>query len=248
MSADNKIKQAVILSAGLGTRLRSLISDMPKVMAPIQGRPLLHNTIELLKNSGIEEFILNLHYLPDVIKNYFGDGGKFGVNIRYSDETDVLLETAGAIKKMEPWLHDDFLMLYGDQVHKHNFLEDIEAHFANNALATVVLKRSGVPEEGDLAEINPLNKEIVGWVARPHDIKDFGERYYLNAGLYALNKKILDFIPSGKPVKLDIDVLPGLVRNRKRIFGAPTNEKILDIGTPDRYLAADEWYGKSARL
>ena len=92
--------KAFILAAGLGTRLRSLGLDMPKVMVPIGGKPLLEYHLELFKRQGIREFIVNLHYLPEKITDYFGDGSRFGVSITYSLEPE-LLGTAGAVKKME---------------------------------------------------------------------------------------------------------------------------------------------------
>lgn len=241
---SSRITQAVILSAGLGTRFREVRSDIPKVMAPIADTPLLEHTVLLLKAQGITKFIFNLHYLPEKITEYFGDGSRFGVEIVYSDETKELLETGGGLKKMEPLLDEQFLFLYGDQVHRFDFSRAIKQHIDTGALATLVLKRSGVPQEGDCAEIDSASGRIVRWHARPHEIQKFGDRYFLNSGLYVFSKKILDHIPADRPVKLDIEVLPRLVAEGYPIYGFVTDEKILDIGTPERYAAADVWYRK----
>src|SRR5580704_3010147 len=97
--------KAFILAAGLGTRLRSLGLDVPKVMVPIGGKPLLEHHLKLFQRQGIHEIIINLHYLPEKITDTFGDGSHYGVKITYSREPE-LLGTAGAIKKMEAELRD----------------------------------------------------------------------------------------------------------------------------------------------
>src|SRR5271156_792666 len=100
------IKQAVILAAGLGTRLKPYTDTMPKPMIPILGKPMLQWHVEQFKKHGVTEFFFNLHYLPEVIKNYFGDGSKFGVKIHYFAEQEPL-GTAGAIKEFESQLNDE---------------------------------------------------------------------------------------------------------------------------------------------
>ena len=120
--------KAFILAAGLGTRLRSLGLDVPKVMVPIGGKPLLEHHLELFKRQGIHEFIVNLHYLPEKITDYFGDGSKFGVSITYSHEPE-LLGTAGAVKKMETDLRGgSFIVFYGDNLVRVDFAPLVEFH------------------------------------------------------------------------------------------------------------------------
>lgn len=240
----NKIKQAVILCAGLGTRLRPLTDTCPKPMLPINGTPLLERIILGLKAQGITEFVLNLHYLPEKITGYFGDGSRFGVSIQYSDESGGLSETAGALKKMELLLNDNFLFIYGDELHAFDFCPLIDFHVKNNALATVVLKRSDVPQNGDIGEVEPVTRRMVAWHARPHAITEYGDRLHVNGGLYVLSKKILDYIPAGRPVKLDGEALPLAMVAGEPIFGWVTDEEILDIGTVEKYRYAQEWHTK----
>jgi NDP-sugar pyrophosphorylase family protein len=103
-----KITQAVILSAGIGTRLRPLTDNLPKVMAPIGGKPLLERHFEQFKKYGIKEFFINLHYLPEKITDYFGDGSKWGIKIVYKHEPEIL-GTAGGVKNFEGVLKNNFL-------------------------------------------------------------------------------------------------------------------------------------------
>src|SRR4030042_4565412 len=102
--------KALILAGGFGTKLKEVIHDRPKVMAPINGKPFLEHVISQLKNSGIEEIIISIGYLGDYISNYFGDGEDFGVDIKYSIE-DYPLGTAGALKKDKKNFNDKFFTL-----------------------------------------------------------------------------------------------------------------------------------------
>jgi NDP-sugar pyrophosphorylase family protein len=106
--------QAVILAGGLGTRLRPLTEGVPKAMVMVHGKPFLEYQIRLLLNGGITSLVLCIGHLGQHIREYFGDGGSFGVDIRYSDDGDTLLGTAGALKRAEPLLADDFFLIYGD--------------------------------------------------------------------------------------------------------------------------------------
>jgi len=94
----SEIKHVVILSAGLGIRLKPITNTIPKPMLPLLNKPMLQWNIEQFKKHGIKEFFINLHYLPEVIKNYFGDGSKWGVKITYSFEPEIL-GTAGGLKR-----------------------------------------------------------------------------------------------------------------------------------------------------
>ena len=131
--------KAFILAAGLGTRLRALGLDLPKVMVPIGGQPLLQHHFEWLRRQGVTEFILNLHYLPEKITDFFGDGHRFGVKITYSPEPE-LLGTAGGVKKMEAALRDGpFMVIYGDNLIRMELGPLIEFHRQRRAAATIAL-------------------------------------------------------------------------------------------------------------
>ncbi len=235
----------MILGAGLGTRLRPLTDTIPKVMVPIApGKPLLEHTIELLRGQGIVDFVINVHYLPEVITSYFGDGSRWGVTIRYSDERGELLETGGAMKKAEAMLQDRFLFLYGDELHFFDFEPLIALHERTGAIGTVVLKRYELPKDGDVAEFDPATNEIIRWHTRPHEIEACGPNLMVNAGLYAFSKKILDYIPDGVPVKLDGEIIPKALAAGERFFAFPAEEPIWDIGKPEKYKQAQEYYAQ----
>ncbi len=243
----HQITQAVILAAGLGTRLRPLTDMCPKPMLPINGTPLLEHLVVLLRAQGITDFIFNLHYFPEQIRNYFVDGSRFGVAVKYSDETEELLDTAGALKKMEPLLNDNFLFMYGDQLHAFDFAPAIAAHTTNGATATVILKSSKIPTDpstADILEFDPFSRRVVRCYPRPHAVRALSETLMKSGGLYVLSKKILDTVPAGVPVRFDRDVIPRLVTSGETVLGFPTEEPLLDIGTVEKYRYAEEWHKK----
>ncbi|MEN9342166.1 MAG: hypothetical protein RIQ54_422 [Candidatus Parcubacteria bacterium] len=241
---EYKEYSVLILGAGMGTRLRPITNTIPKVMVEIApGKPLLQHTIELLRDQGFLNFIINLHYLPEKIIEYFGNGEKFGVSITYSDESQQLMDTAGAIKKVEGLLSQNFLFMYGDELHFFDFRRLIEVHKKNNALATIVLKKTQDPKNADLADIDMNSNRIRKWYKRPHEIQELEENIFGNAGLYILSKDILKNIPVATPIKLDGDVLPEIVKKADHaIFGIVAEEPILDIGNPEKYEKAKKYY------
>jgi NDP-sugar pyrophosphorylase family protein len=233
----------MILGAGLGTRLSSITVNMPKVMVPIAPNlPLLEHTIKLLKGQGFINFIINLHYLPEKITSYFKDGEHLGVNIRYSDETELLLNTAGAIKKAEPFLSDPFLLLYGDGAHFLDFRPILKFHQEKNSILTPILKESDNLQNVDIGEIDPSTKRIVNWYFRPHNIHELSSTIFANSGLYVISKKVLDFIPPNEPSILDSQIIPTLFQSGHELYGFSSPVDILDIGSPERYEFAKKWY------
>src|SRR5208337_3829133 len=106
--------QAVILAGGEGTRLRPLTTNLPKSMIPVAGKPFLEYEINLLKRAGVSDLVICSGYMGETIRNHFGDGGGYGVRIRYSDDGDILLGTAGSLKNAEALLADRFFITFGD--------------------------------------------------------------------------------------------------------------------------------------
>ncbi len=231
--------KAFILAAGLGTRLRALGLDVPKVMAPIGGKPLLQHHFELLSRQGIREFIVNLHYLPEKITGYFGDGGKFGVKITYSMETE-LLGTAGAVKKMEEAVREEtLLVLYGDNLFRFELSPLVEFHRKRRALATVALWESPEPWTGGVVETD-ADGRVQRFVEKP-DRKEVSTNL-INAGIYLLEPAVLDAIPAGQFCDFGKDVFPKLLAERKPLYAMKPNAYVQDIGTPQRLAKAQRDY------
>lgn len=228
--------KAIVLCAGYGTRLGDLTREIPKPMLPLDGKPLLEYTLQYLASYGFTEIGINLHFLPKQITDYFGAGERFGVSITYSYEP-VLLGTAGAVKKLEPWLADveDFLVLYGDILIDQNLADLWSFHCKKRAMATLLLHQRA--NSNSLVQMDD-DKRIIGLVERPTDEQRRNAPYqWVNSGVYALNRGILEHIPPGQAVDFPRDVFVPLVAE-ERIYGWPLTGYRCAIDSPTRYEEA----------
>jgi NDP-sugar pyrophosphorylase family protein len=235
--------KAFILAAGLGTRLRSLGLDLPKVMVPVGGKPLLEHHLELFKRQGIRELIVNLHYLPEKITSYFGDGSRFGVKITYSREPE-LLGTAGAVKKIERELLDGtFVVFYGDNLVRVQFAPLIEFHRARKAVATVALFASPEPWTGGVVETDS-NGRVLRFVEKP-DSKQVSTNL-ISAGIFVIEPSVLEMIPAGKFYDFGRDVFPKLLAEGRPVYAMMPEAYIQDVGTPERLAKAQHDFEQGA--
>jgi len=233
--------KAFILAAGLGTRLRSLGLDVPKVMVPICGKPLLEHHLELFKRQGIREFIVNLHYLPEKITDYFGDGSKFGVTIEYSREPE-LLGTAGAVKKMEHALRDGmFVVFYGDNLVSMDFAPLLEFHRKRRALATVALFESSEPWTGGVVETDASGR-VRRFVEKP-DRKEISTNL-ISAGIFVVEPAVLQEIPAGQFCDFGKEVFPRMLAKGLPVYAMKPDAYIHDVGTPERLAKAQRDFEK----
>ncbi len=241
---DNKtsiITQAVILSAGFGTRLRPLTDNIPKVMVPLAGKPLLEYHIEQLKKHGVNEFFINLHYLPGVIRNYFGNGAKWGVKVHYVLETPEILGTAGGIKNFEKELGDHFFVLYGDTFYEIDYGRLADFYLSlGDAIGAGTVRKTDHPWDSDLAIVDEANR-IIKFLIKPH--KELPKDYWGMSAPYIFSKKILGYIPQGKYYEIDHELVPELLKRGYRYYAYKLKEGEFrkDIGTMDRYREVQEY-------
>ena len=235
------VRKAVILSAGMGTRLGELTRNLPKVMVPIAGKPMLEHHIEWLKSFGVREFCLNLHYLADVISDYFEDGSRWGVEIRYHRE-ERLLGTAGALHGFRPFLDETFLVQYGDVFSRLDLARLAAFHRERKAAATLVVHPSSHPHDSDIIELAD-EARIRHIHHKPGDDR-FG--VLGNAGAYLLEPTVLDHLaPQPREEDFCRDLFPRMVAANERLCGYDTEDLLLDVGTPER-LAWIEKHLKTA--
>jgi NDP-sugar pyrophosphorylase family protein len=235
--------KAIILSAGLGTRIRPLTDDIPKVMLPINGKPLLEHHISLLKRYGITDIAINLHYLPEKITGYFKEGNNFGVKITYSYEKE-LLGTSGAVKKLADFLNETFVVIYGDVAIDMNLGNLIKFHKKNNAAVTLVIHESDHPQDSDIIEVNKKSEILQLW-KKPHQIMP--KSNLTNAALYILEPKILTFIPKGQSDFIK-DIFPNLIKKGVKLMGYNTKEFIKDMGTLERYETVKKYFKDNVNM
>lgn len=247
--------KVVIMAGGKGTRIASVRNDVPKPMIQICGKPILEYQIDNLRACDLTDIILVIGYLGDKIKDYFGDGRKFGVNIEYFVE-DYPLGTAGALFKM-PQLIDDFLLLCGDVIVDIDFNRFITFHKEHRALASLMAHPNGHPYDSSLLVTEISVPETVGGMPRDtHRVirwmsKEDERTYYknlVNAGIELISPELLketmkSFVPrhpeTPDKIDLDRDVLKPNISSG-RIFAYNTPEYIKDMGTPDRLYETEK--------
>ena len=247
--------KVVIMAGGKGTRIATIKSDVPKPMIEICGKPILEWQIENLKACGLTDITLVIGYLGNVIKDYFGDGSRFGVRITYFVE-DAPLGTAGALFKI-PELTEDFLLMCGDVIIDVDFNRFIEFHKKNKAWASLMTHPNGHPYDSSLlvTEILPPQKaggmpidthRVVRWMNKEDERLYYKNR--VNAGIEIISPELLretkkNFVPrhpeTPDKIDLDRDVLKPNIASGK-IFAYDTPEYIKDMGTPDRYYEVEK--------
>ena len=186
------LKKAVILTGGLGKRLKSLTNNLPKPMLPIQGRPILYYAIENLRKQNISEIILSVGYKAEKIIDYFGDGKKFGVNISYSKE-EKPLGTGGAIKLAAKNIKEDFIVLNGDNIADFDFYKMYRIHQQNQAKITLALYPVEDVTKFGIAEID--GEVLKKFIEKPK-IEEAPSNLN-NAGAYIIKSEILEILPNG---------------------------------------------------
>lgn len=228
--------KAVILAAGLGSRLKPITDTIPKVMVPIGGKPLLLWHIEYLKRYAITDIYINLHYKPEKIRTFFGDGRGYGVHITYSYEP-IIRGTAGALRAFSRYLTERFILLYGDVFTKIDLDRFSAYHQEKNALVTAVVHLTDHPLDSDLAEVSSRGK-ITKLMFKPHgriSIKSLS----LGA-MYVCEPDMIPLVPQKIPSDLVHDILPAVMRLKKSLYAYRTDEYIMDIGTPERLARVSE--------
>lgn len=237
----HNITQAVILCAGFGTRLRPLTDKVPKVMLPFAGKPLLEYHLEHLKRHGITDIFINLHHLPCVIQDYFGDGSRWGVRITYALEPEIR-GTAGGVKNFEGELKDAFLVIYGDMFSTVNYTKMAAAfRKKENVIALSIVGDPDYIQHSDLVEVDGEMK-MVKVYPRPHP--DPPQHFKVLLAIHIFNERILPYIPAGKHYDIDGELLPHILERGEAAYGYETKEFLMDIGTPERYEIVKRWVEK----
>lgn len=230
--------KAFILAAGAGTRLRPLTDSCPKPMLPVAGQPLLARTLRWLHRYGVRDVALNLHHLPDVVRDGLGDGAAFGMTLRYSHEPE-LLGTAGAARRIAELFPDffseTFAVIYGDLLLDLDLADLLAFHRASDSMFTLALKRTSTPQSQGMIEVDPSGR-VLRFVEKPQQW-DGGDT--ANAGVYICEPTVLEQIPAGFS-DFGHDIIPNLLQLGAPVYGRPLKGYLLDIGTPEAYAQAQQ--------
>jgi NDP-sugar pyrophosphorylase family protein len=230
----------VILAGGLGTRLRPVLPDLPKGLAPIGGEPFLQIQIGLLRDQGARDFVLCVGHLADTICDQFGDGGRWGVHIRYSVEGERLLGTAGALKRAERLFKPRALVLNGDTYLAVDYERLLRHHDQARALATLSLARARGGERFGTVLLDSDGQYLTGFKEKQNVTN--GAVHWLNAGAYVIDSGLLDAVRPDAVASLERDVLPHAIANGYKVAAFPCRETFYDIGTPDDLAKFIDYY------
>lgn len=233
----NRPKKAFILAGGRGTRLKPITDEIPKPLIPVQGKPVLEHCIDLLKKYGITEIIISVGYKADNIKEYFGDGRKFGVSIIYVEEQKPL-GTAGPLKLAQEFLKETFVMCNADELKNVDLVDMYMLHKENNSLGTIALTTVEDPSSYGVAKLK--GNQILDFIEKPS--KEEAPSNLISAGLYILEPEILKYLPE-EIGSLERDIFPKLAKEGK-LFGYHFEGQWFDTGTLERYeKAINGWKG-----
>lgn len=236
--------KAMILAAGVGSRLRPLTDTVPKPMLPIAGQPLLVHTLRWLRSYGVTEIALNLHALPQVVTAGLGDGSQWDVRLRYSFEP-VLRGTAGAVKHLTSFFDERFVVIYGDLLLDINLAALVAFHDERQALLTVGLKHTDTPASQGMIERDAMGR-ITRFVEKPAQWP--AHQRTANGGVYVVEPAVLAHVPADQPSDWGHDVIPALIAAGLPVYGIPVVGHLVDIGTPAVYEQVKDGLPTSAPM
>jgi NDP-sugar pyrophosphorylase family protein len=223
--------QAVILAGGLGTRLRPITETIPKPMVPVAGVPYLEHQLKELARQDVRDVVLLTGYLGEQVEQYFGDGKSLGLSLSYSQEPHPL-GTGGAVRLGLPLLAGSFLIIYGDSYLPVDYRDVLMTlNRTPEAEGLVVVYDN---QMGDTSVTNNIDLDNSGYVSRYE--KDGEGLLYVEAGVLAFRRPVIESMPAGEVVSLEKEMFPKLIA-RRSLLGYSTQTRFYDIGTPDRLRA-----------
>lgn len=230
------MRQAIVLAAGISTRMRPLTNNIPKPMLLLNGKPIMEYVVRHLQQAGFTDIIVTVHYLSATIMDYFRDGSKFGVNIVYSQEKS-LRDTAGSLKLLEDKLQDEFLVCGG-----HFFLPDlnlidmISFHKEKGGLGTVAFK--DVPEKNLLCLFGQglfdSCLRLIKFKEKPSEALSS----FIHTTYQIYSKKVVALIPAEIPVSIPDFLIPKMLENKLPIYGYFTKSELINFSTLELYERA----------
>ncbi len=233
--------RAMVLAAGLGTRLRPITYAMPKPMVPVLNRPVMEHIVRLLARNGFSEAIANLHWFPETIEGHFGDGSELGIELSYSRE-EQLLGTSGGVRNAAGFLGDSFLVISGDALTDIDLGAMREFHESHDGIATLATKRVRDTTQFGVA-ITGADGRIQGFQEKPEAAEALSD--LANCGIYMFRSEIFDYFPepgTSKAAGPDdpdgfadwaMDVFPALLENDVPFYSHEIEAYWNDIGNLD---------------
>jgi NDP-sugar pyrophosphorylase family protein len=209
--------RAMILAAGLGTRLRPLTDSVPKALVPVAGRPLVEYSLLWLRSQGIQDVVMNLHHHGEKIRAALGDGSVYGLRITYSSE-DPILDTGGGIKKAQPFLDGEtFLVLNCDTILDLDLSILLDTHRRNQAVATLVLRADPEARRYGIIETDRRGR-VRRFLGQPPEVNATLSPFMFT-GLQILEPRVFDFMPAHKAFGTTRETYPQLLQAGEPLYG-----------------------------
>lgn len=222
----------MVLAAGAGTRLRPLTYETPKPMVPVVNRPVLHHVLDNLNRHGIKDVLMNLHSHGGQIRDYCGNGSRWNLRVRYSQERK-LRGTAGAIKKVESFFSDGpFIVLSGDGLSDIDITALYAFHKKRKSMATMVLKAVDARFDYGVT-LTDKSGRINGFLEKPSWSDVFSNK--VNTGIYLFEPEVFRYIPKNKIYDFGHQLWPKLLQMRKPIYAYEMGGYWCDVGNLSEY-------------
>jgi NDP-sugar pyrophosphorylase family protein len=232
------IRQACILCAGMGTRLKPFTDRAPKPMLPLLGIPMIEWNIKRFRQYGVTDFFINLHHLPEVMTDFLGDGSRLGVRVHYHFEPE-LLGTAGGIKSFERELDEEFFLIYGDVFSgvDYDAMEN-EWRQKPGGIGMQTMSRAQDYADADVTELGEKGR-VLAVHPKPHS-----SRYpnaYRMRGVFILQREILKYVPAGSYFEIGKHLLPAAVAAHERFFGYVSSDYTKGIDTLEKWKEVEQY-------
>lgn len=228
--------KAVIMAGGFGTRLRPLTANIPKPMVPMAGRPVMEHIVQLLNKHKIKDITAILYFQSEQIKSYFGDGKRWGVDIKYvTAEADF--GTVGSVRNAQKNLGSRFIVISGDVLTDFDLSEAIDFHVQKKALATIVLTRVENPLAYGIVVTSKSGK-ITRFLEKPGWGQVFSDT--VNTGIYILEPQVLDLVPPGMEYDFSQNLFPDMLEQKLKLYGYVAPGYWRDIGNIEEYYVGHQ--------
>jgi dTDP-glucose pyrophosphorylase len=232
LSDINRNNRVILMAGGLGTRLHPLTKTTPKPLLKVGNKPILQRIIESFASYGFKNITISVNYKSHMIKEYFGDGKEFGVNIEYIEESKRL-GTAGALSLLEDIPNEPFFVMNGDLLTDVNFTHLLDFHSYSNSIATMCVREYDFEVPYGVIEIE--DSKIKSIKEKPI------QKFFVNAGIYLLSPKVLEYIPKDKFFDMP-SLFERLIEKEYKTLSFPIHEYWLDIGRIDDFKKANSQY------
>ncbi|MBU4437258.1 MAG: nucleotidyltransferase family protein, partial [Candidatus Altiarchaeota archaeon] len=229
--SSTRVRRALILAGGKGTRMRPFTYEIPKPLIPVHEKPLVQHIIELLRKNGIKNITMSIGYMGDRIQSRLGNGSDLNVRIEYIVEEEEL-GTAGSLHLLKEKPDRSFFMFNGDVLANIELHDMIHFHRKNKGLATIALTAVDEPSRFGVAKLE--GDKILEFVEKPEPGKEPSK--FINAGVYLLEPEVIDYVPEGRSM-METDVFPRLAKEGN-LYGYKFKGQWFDTGTHEAYEKA----------